>query len=297
MADSKLVGVIGDLSASRPTHVATNQAIGHAAAILAVRADITWIPTPELVDAPAETLARFDGIFVAPGSPYASMEGALRGIQYARQNRVPLLGTCGGFQHVALELGRNVLGRKHLQHAEYDPDAPELLIERLERSLSGKRARAKLAQTGSSVELRTADAEDSLPWDADFFDAITLTGVLHHFFRPKDALSEAHRVLRPGGRLLLIDPCFFRPVRQILNLALRIAPHDGDFHFYSPGEATGLLAALGFEVRRTHRVGLWAFLADALKAGLPKTSEDTGRKSAPPTGRSTVTCLLGRPGR
>jgi ubiquinone/menaquinone biosynthesis C-methylase UbiE len=140
-------------------------------------------------------------------------------------------------------------------------------------------AREKLSRTGASVELRTADAEDSLPWDGDSFDAVTLTGVLHHFFRPRDALAEVRRVLRPGGRLLLIDPCFFPPVRQILNVALRVTPHDGDFHFYSPREAADLLTDIGFELRRTRRVGLWAFLADTLKPGLDHrefASESTG---------------------
>jgi hypothetical protein len=75
------------------------------------------------------------------------------------------------------------------------------------------------------------------------------------------------RVLRPGGRLLLIDPSFFTPVRQILNTALRVAPHDGDYRFYSAARAARLLGDVGFEVRRTRRVGLWAFLADGRKPG------------------------------
>jgi ubiquinone/menaquinone biosynthesis C-methylase UbiE len=126
-------------------------------------------------------------------------------------------------------------------------------------------AREKLLKTGAAVELRAADAEDSLPWGHDFFDAVTLTGVLHHFFRPREALAEIRRVLRPGGRLLITDPCFVTPVRQILNVALRAAPHDGDFHFYSPARATALLADLGFEVGRARRVGLWGFFVDGRK--------------------------------
>lgn|GEM_PF-1502855 len=128
-------------------------------------------------------------------------------------------------------------------------------------------ARVKLLRAGATAELRTADAEESLPWGGDFFDVVTLTGVLHHFFRPGDALGEVLRVLRPGGRLLVIDPCFFPPVRQLLNLALGVAPHDGDFRFYSQTEAAGLLAEHGFEIKQVRRLGLWAFLADAVKPG------------------------------
>ncbi len=127
-----------------------------------------------------------------------------------------------------------------------------------------KVAEKKLAQRGARIDLRVADAEDRLPWDDESFDAVTLTAVLHHFFRPKDALSEMRRALRPAGSLLLLDACFFPLMRQVVNLALRVAPHDGDYHFYSSGQAAGLLADVGFEVESRER-GFGAFLLIAIK--------------------------------
>ncbi|MFQ5698381.1 MAG: CTP synthase [Myxococcota bacterium] len=144
--------MIGDLDASRPMHTATNQAMAHAAARLRVAVEVVWVPTPELLEAPEKRLADFDGIFVAPGSPYDSLDGALRGIRYARESGRPLLGTCGGFQHVALEFARNVLGLEHLEHAEYEPEARHLLIQRLGCSISGQRAPV-LLEPGSRAAL------------------------------------------------------------------------------------------------------------------------------------------------
>jgi ubiquinone/menaquinone biosynthesis C-methylase UbiE len=126
-------------------------------------------------------------------------------------------------------------------------------------------AREKLTNQDAHAEFRVADAEDAVPWPQESFDVVTLTGVLHHFYRPDDALREIRRVLRPAGRLILLDPAFFPPLRQVLNLCLRVASHDGDYHFYSVRGATGLLERAGFQCSVTRRIGLWAYLIKAVK--------------------------------
>ncbi len=127
-------------------------------------------------------------------------------------------------------------------------------------------AREKLSAAGAEADLRVADAEEPLPWASESFDVATLTGALHHFYRPHDVLAEIYRVIRPGGRLLLVDPCFFTPLRQLFNLYLRVLPHDGDCHFYSATQACRLLAAQRFEWSEPRRVGLWAYFICATKA-------------------------------
>ncbi len=79
-----------------------------------------------------------DGLIIAPGSPYRSQEGALVAIEHARVHDLPLLGTCGGFQHVVLEFARNVLGFADAQHAEYDPYASRLFVTPLSCSVAGQ---------------------------------------------------------------------------------------------------------------------------------------------------------------
>ncbi len=128
-------------------------------------------------------------------------------------------------------------------------------------------AREKISAAGQTADLRAADAEEPLPWAADSFDVATLTGALHHFYRPQDVLAEIHRVLRPGGLLLVVDPCFVTPVRQLFNLYLRVLPpHDGDYHFYAPRQARALLEQQGFECSEPRRVGLWAYFICAAKS-------------------------------
>ncbi|MDI6097965.1 hypothetical protein QLQ12_05040 [Actinoplanes sp. NEAU-A12] len=111
--------------------------------------DVYWIPTPDAEDPAA--LDGFDGIWLVPGSPYRSIEGAVTAARTARTGGVPFLGTCGGFQHAMLEFARNVCGFSGARHAEYGPAGDDELIVPLACSLAGHEAAVDLAP-GSLAE-------------------------------------------------------------------------------------------------------------------------------------------------
>jgi CTP synthase (UTP-ammonia lyase) len=129
--------VIGDYDPDNDTHRATDDGLAHAASARGTDIMAAWVPTQELASG-SSGLEGFDCLLVAPGSPYRSMEGALAAICYARTNKVPLLGTCGGFQHIVVEMARHVLGYPDAQHAEQTPTGSRLLITPLSCSLRGK---------------------------------------------------------------------------------------------------------------------------------------------------------------
>lgn len=87
------VGIIGDFDPDSSYHRATNQAIMDAAGFLSESVTYTWLPTPSLTAGADSTLQQFDALWCSPGSPYVSMEGALKGIQFARERDWPFLGT------------------------------------------------------------------------------------------------------------------------------------------------------------------------------------------------------------
>jgi ubiquinone/menaquinone biosynthesis C-methylase UbiE len=62
--------------------------------------------------------------------------------------------------------------------------------------------RSRLA--GGRLHLVQGDSE-RLPFGDDSFDAVTCTHSFHHYPHQERVLAEMHRVLRPGGRLLIID--------------------------------------------------------------------------------------------
>jgi CTP synthase (UTP-ammonia lyase) len=88
------VGIIGDFDPHRPSHIATNEALSHAATALSVRLAYTWLPTSSLDPQGSEALLKpYDALWCAPASPYNSMNGALRAIRFAREQGWPFIGT------------------------------------------------------------------------------------------------------------------------------------------------------------------------------------------------------------
>jgi CTP synthase (UTP-ammonia lyase) len=131
------VGLIGDRDASVRAHEAAPRALELAAGP-SLSVETRWLPTPSLErDLPGK-LAGIDALWCVPGSPYASMEGALSAIRFARENGRVFLGTCGGFQHALLEYARNVMGLPGAAHAETSPGAEAPFISPLSCSLVGK---------------------------------------------------------------------------------------------------------------------------------------------------------------
>jgi len=118
------IGIIGDFDRGKHSHWATEAALFHAAARAGLTVEPRWVGTPALAAASdvGACLRDFDGIWGAPGSPFVSFDGALRGIEFARQSARPYLGTCAGFQYALIELTRNVLGIADADSADNGSD-------------------------------------------------------------------------------------------------------------------------------------------------------------------------------
>ena len=112
--------------------------------------DPYWIATPDVA---ACDLGRFDAIWLVPGSPYDSADGAIAAARTARERQIPFLGTCGGFQHALLEFARDVCGLPAVENAEVTPEADEHLIVRLECSLKGHEEAVMIVPGSRAAEI------------------------------------------------------------------------------------------------------------------------------------------------
>lgn len=118
MNSSLHIALVGDYNADVIAHQAIPLAIDDAAAVLDLAAQYHWLATRDIKS--EDDLAGYDAIWLVPASPYENIDGALLAARYARQNAIPFLGTCGGFQHAILEYARNVMGWEDAAHAEMD---------------------------------------------------------------------------------------------------------------------------------------------------------------------------------
>ena len=88
------IGIIGDFDPDKASHLATDNGLKHAAETLSAELEISWLPTKEILDKSIESMLReFSGLWCSPGSPYNSLEGALKAICFARENNRPFIGT------------------------------------------------------------------------------------------------------------------------------------------------------------------------------------------------------------
>ncbi len=113
-----------------------------------------------------------------------------------------------------------------------------------------ERARAKF-RGQPSIQFEQADVH-ALPFENNAFDVAVCANTFHYFTHPRRVLREARRVLRPGGRLVLLDWCRDFWTCRVMDAVLqRIDPAYE--HCYTLSELQAQLKYIGFSVRGPFR--------------------------------------------
>lgn len=123
------LALVGDRDEAITAHRAIPWALSLAGGAAGIEVHSTWLHTDTLLDGRA--IDGCDAVWCVPGSPYRSMQGALAAIRQAREQGIPFLGTCGGFQHAVIEYARHVLGWADADHEETSPGATRAVIHHL----------------------------------------------------------------------------------------------------------------------------------------------------------------------
>ena len=112
-------------------YISIHESLKHAGLEKRVDVDRQWVHSEDLADGHDDQLAGVDGVVIPGGFGSRGTEGKIEAIRYCREQDVPLLGLCLGFQLSVVEFARNVLGLEGAHSAELDEDTPHPVIDLL----------------------------------------------------------------------------------------------------------------------------------------------------------------------
>jgi len=150
------VGMIGKYTEVHDSYISIMKALEHCGAHVGANINIKWIDTTNVnsVGDAAKALKDVNGIIVPGGFGSRGTEGKIFCIQHARENNMPYLGLCYGFQMAVIEFARNVCGIKNADSTEIDPKAKEPVIDILpeQKKIEGLGGNMRLG--GRDVEVK-----------------------------------------------------------------------------------------------------------------------------------------------
>ncbi len=125
------IALVGKYVALPDAYLSVVEALKHAAIGNGASVKVDWIYSGGLEgDADVDLVLKgADGILVPGGFGDRGIEGKIRAVRYARENRIPFLGLCLGMQMAVIEFARNVCGMADAHSAEFRPDTPHPVID------------------------------------------------------------------------------------------------------------------------------------------------------------------------
>jgi CTP synthase len=135
--DEVTIGIVGKYVGYQDSYKSLNEALVHGSIAHDLKLNKVWVEAEGLEGESWEgKLQELDGILVPGGFGKRGILGMLRGIQFARQRKVPYFGICLGMQCAVIEFARNVCGLTGADSSEFDPCTPHRVIYKL-RDLRG----------------------------------------------------------------------------------------------------------------------------------------------------------------
>ncbi|ELZ48778.1 CTP synthetase, partial [Halorubrum distributum JCM 9100] len=112
-------------------YMSIHEALKHAGIQTGTEVNVLWVDADETQEEHEQRLAEADAVVVPGGFGSRGTDGKIEAIRYARENDVPFLGLCLGFQMAVVEHARNILGLDGAHSAEIDPETPHPVIDLL----------------------------------------------------------------------------------------------------------------------------------------------------------------------
>ncbi len=214
---SVTIAVTGKYTSLRDAYASIIKAGEHCSVHLGVNVNFRWLDTSQ-VDAKnvAAELADCDGIIVPGGFGVRGTEGKIACIRHARENKLPYLGICLGFQMAVIEYARNVCGIKDANSTEFDRNTPGPVIDILpeQKIIEGLGGNMRLG--GKDVDLKPGSLVSHL-----FDDAAKIRLRFRHRYEVDPKYIPA---LEEHG-LIFSGKAPGQPIMQVLELPQTVHPY------------------------------------------------------------------------
>jgi CTP synthase len=150
------LGLMGKYAALRDAYASIDKAAEHCAAHLSCDVTLKMIDTTSVTTTTAgEHLEGIDGVIIPGGFGRRGVEGKIACAKFCRENKIPLLGICLGFQVIVVEFARNVLGLTEANSTEFDPNTNEAVISELPGQKNIEQLGATMRLGGQDVILES----------------------------------------------------------------------------------------------------------------------------------------------
>ncbi len=155
--DEVTIAFVGKYLDLKESYKSLIEALIHSGAHLNTKVNIHWCDSERIEDIGAyEIIGNSDAILVAGGFGHRGVEGKLKAIQYARENKIPYLGICLGMQLSVIEYARNVLGLEDANSIEFDENTTNPLIYLIDEFMDqsgNKQLRTHKSPMGGTMRL------------------------------------------------------------------------------------------------------------------------------------------------
>jgi CTP synthase len=217
------IAFVGKYTDLTDSYLSIAEALRHAGASLDTKARIDWVEGEALEaddDAAWNQLRSADAVLVGPGFGHRGTEGKIRAVQYARENNVPFMGICLGFQLAIVEYARNVCGLEAANSVEMDVNTPHPVICILPEQF-------EIAEMGGTMRLGNYDCEITPGTKAhELYEATTISERHRHRYEMNPEYIAA---LEKGG-LVFSGHMKDRPIMEMMEIPGHPFFIGGQFH-------------------------------------------------------------------
>ncbi len=125
------IALVGKYAGLADSYVSMNEAFRHAGSECETKVAVDYVEAETFEKNPGKLaeLGSYDGVFVPYGFGPRGAEGKIAAIHYARENNMPFLGICYGFQLAVVEFARHACALEDANSTEIDPSTPFPVID------------------------------------------------------------------------------------------------------------------------------------------------------------------------